>query len=138
MKIEEEKEEKIKTEETEPEDIVSFIRGKRDIDLDELIIKFSKFPSYLERKIVSHFIRRNPMINIRKRAQDFLLRIVVDNKKLLKGFQILKKAQAIRNILCFYFLLKQKKKGCIEKRHFCSIINKMKKKRGKEEALNKS
>ena len=58
-------------------DIISYLNKKKKIDRDELCMKFNINPSFQERQILDSIIKKNPMINIRKRDKDYLLRIKI-------------------------------------------------------------
>lgn len=112
------------------EDIISFIKAKKSIDIDQLIAKFSIFPTDAEKNLVASFISRNPMGNIRKRKQDYLLRMEINKKKLYKKFKNLEKAKKVRNILFFYLICKENKFSFLAKRNMLSTIKRIKGKIG--------
>ena len=66
-------------------DIISYLNKKKKIDRDELCMKFNINPSFQERQILESIIKKNPMINIRKRDKDFLLRIKIRKIKYKKS-----------------------------------------------------
>ena len=68
-------------------DIISYLNKKKKIDRDELCMKFNINPSFQERQILDSIIKKNPMINIRKRDKDYLLRIKIRKIKYNKKFK---------------------------------------------------
>ncbi len=90
-------------------DIISYLNKKKKIDRDELCMKFNINPSFQERQILESIIKKNPMINIRKRDKDFLLRIKIRKIKYNKKFKNLKQAQDLRNILLLYSMINDPK-----------------------------
>jgi hypothetical protein len=90
-------------------DIISYLNKKKKIDRDELCMKFNINPSFQERQILESIIKKNPMINIRKRDKDFLLRIKIRKIKYNKQFKNLKQAQDLRNILLLYSMINDPK-----------------------------
>ena len=86
-------------------DIISYLNKKKKIDRDELCMKFNINPSFQERQILESIIKKNPMINIRKRDKDYLLRIKIRKIKYNKKFKNLKQAQDLRNIIFIYNLI---------------------------------
>ena len=86
-------------------DIISYLNKKKKIDRDELCMKFNINPSFQERQILESIIKKNPMINIRKRDKDYLLRIKIRKIKYNKKFKNLKQAQDLRNILLLYSMI---------------------------------
>ena len=51
-------------------------------------------------------IKTNPMINIKKKDKDYLLRIKIRKIKYNKKFKNLKQAQELRNILLLYSMIR--------------------------------
>ena len=90
-------------------DIISYLNKKKKIDRDELCMKFNINPSFQERQILDSIIKKNPMINIRKRDKDYLLRIKIRKIKYNKKFKNLKHAQDLRNILLLYSMINDPK-----------------------------
>ena len=90
-------------------DIISYLNKKKKIDRDELCMKFNINPSFQERQILDSIIKKNPMINIRKRDKDYLLRIKIRKIKYNKKFKNLKQAQELRNILLLYSMINDPK-----------------------------
>ena len=90
-------------------DIISYLNKKKKIDSDELCMKFNINPSFQERQILESIIKKNPMINIRKRDKDYLLRIKIRKIKYNKKFKNLKQAQDLRNILLLYSMINDPK-----------------------------
>ena len=90
-------------------DIISYLNKKKKIDRDELCMKFNINPSFQERQILDSIIKKNPMINIRKRDKDYLLRIKIRKIKYNKKFKNLKQAQDLRNILLLYSMINDPK-----------------------------
>jgi hypothetical protein len=90
-------------------DIISYLNKKKKIDRDELCMKFNINPSFEERQILESIIKKNPMINIRKRDKDYLLRIKIRKIKYNKKFKNLKQAQDLRNILLLYSMINDPK-----------------------------
>ena len=90
-------------------DIISYLNKKKKIDRDELCMKFNINPSNQERQILDSIIKKNPMINIRKRDKDYLLRIKIRKIKYNKKFKNLKQAQDLRNILLLYSMINDPK-----------------------------
>jgi len=90
-------------------DIISYLNKKKKIDRDELCMKFNINPSFQERQILDSIITKNPMINIRKRDKDYLLRIKIRKIKYNKKFKNLKQAQDLRNILLLYSMINDPK-----------------------------
>ena len=90
-------------------DIISYLNKKKKIDRDELCMKFNINPSFQERQILDSIINKNPMINIRKRDKDYLLRIKIRKIKYNKKFKNLKQAQDLRNILLLYSMINDPK-----------------------------
>lgn len=90
-------------------DIISYLNKKKKIDRDELCMKFNINPSFQERQILESIIKKNPMINIRKRDKDYLLRIKIRKNKYNKKFKNLKQAQDLRNILLLYSMINDPK-----------------------------
>ena len=90
-------------------DIISYLNKKKKVDRDELCMKFNINPSFQERQILESIIKKNPMINIRKRDKDFLLRIKIRKIKYNKKFKNLKQAQDLRNILLLYSMINDPK-----------------------------
>ena len=90
-------------------DIISYLNKKKKIDRDELCMKFNINPSFQERQILESIIKKNPMINIRKRDKDYLLRIKIRKIKYNKKFKNLKQAQDLRNILLLYSMINDPK-----------------------------
>lgn len=90
-------------------DIISYLNKKKKIDRDELCMKFNINPSNQERQILESIIKKNPMINIRKRDKDYLLRIKIRKIKYNKKFKNLKQAQDLRNILLLYSMINDPK-----------------------------
>ena len=90
-------------------DIISYLNKKKKIDRDELCMKFNINPSFQERQILESIIKKNPMINIRKRKKYFLLRIKIRKIKYNKKFKNLKQAQDLRNILLLYSMINDPK-----------------------------
>ena len=72
-------------------------------------MKFNINPSLQEKQILESIIKKNPMINIRKRDKDFLLRIKIRKIKYNKKFKNLKQAQDLRNILLLYSMINDPK-----------------------------
>ena len=72
-------------------------------------MKFNINPSFQERQILESIIKKNPMINIRKRDKDYLLRIKIRKIKYNKKFKNLKQAQDLRNILLLYSMINDPK-----------------------------
>ena len=72
-------------------------------------MKFNINPSFQERQILDSIIKKNPMINIRKRDKDYLLRIKIRKIKYNKKFKNLKQAQDLRNILLLYSMINDPK-----------------------------
>ena len=71
--------------------------------------EFNIKPSNQERQILESIIKKNPMINIRKRDKDYLLRIKIRKIKYNKKFKNLKQAQDLRNILLLYSMINDPK-----------------------------
>ena len=90
-------------------DIISYLNKKKKIDRDELCMKFNINPSFQEKQILDSIIKKNPMINIRKRDKDYLLRIKIRKIKYNKKFKNLKQAQDLRNILLLYSMINDPK-----------------------------
>ena len=90
-------------------DIISYLNKKKKVDRDELCMKFNINPSFQERQILESIIKKNPMINIRKRDKDYLLRIKIRKIKYNKKFKDLKQAQDLRNILLLYSMINDPK-----------------------------
>ena len=90
-------------------DIISYLNKKKKIDRDELCMKFNINPSFEERQILESITKKNPMINIRKRDKDYLLRIKIRKIKYNKKFKNLKQAQDLRNILLLYSMINDPK-----------------------------
>ena len=90
-------------------DIISYLNKKKKIDRDELCMKFNINPSYQEKQILESIIKKNPMINIRKREKDYLLRIKIRKIKYNKKFKNVKQAQDLRNILLLYSMINDPK-----------------------------
>ena len=90
-------------------DIISYLNKKKKVDRDELCMKFNINPSFQERQILESIIKKNPMINIRKRDKDYLLRIKIRKIKYNKKFKNLKQAQDLRNILLLYSMINDPK-----------------------------
>ena len=90
-------------------DIISYLNKKKKIDRDELMLKFNINPSNQEKQILDSIIKKNPMINIRKRDKDYLLRIKIRKIKYNKKFKNLKQAQELRNILLLYSMINDPK-----------------------------
>ena len=90
-------------------DIISYLNKKKKVDRDELCMKFNINPSFQERQILESIINKNPMINIRKRDKDYLLRIKIRKIKYNKKFKNLKQAQDLRNILLLYSMINDPK-----------------------------
>lgn len=90
-------------------DIISYLNKKKKIDRDELCMKFNINPSFQEKQILESIINKNPMINIRKRDKDYLLRIKIRKIKYNKKFKNLKQAQDLRNILLLYSMINDPK-----------------------------
>ena len=90
-------------------DIISYLNKKKKIDRDELCMKFNINPSLQEKQILESIITKNPMINIRKRDKDYLLRIKIRKIKYNKKFKNLKQAQDLRNILLLYSMINDPK-----------------------------
>ena len=72
-------------------------------------MKFNINPSNQEKQILESIIKKNPMINIRKRDKDYLLRIKIRKIKYNKKFKNLKQAQDLRNILLLYSMINDPK-----------------------------
>jgi len=90
-------------------DIISYLNKKKKIDRDELCMKFNINPSYQEKQILESIIKKNPMIKIRKREKDYLLRIKIRKIKYNKKFKNVKQAQDLRNILLLYSMINDPK-----------------------------
>ena len=90
-------------------EIISYLNKKKKVDPDELCMKFNINPSFQERQILESIIKKNPMINIRKRDKDYLLRIKIRKIKYNKKFKNLKQAQDLRNILLLYSMINDPK-----------------------------
>ena len=90
-------------------EIISYLNKKKKVDPDELCMKFNINPSFQERQILESIIKKNPMINIRKRHKDYLLRIKIRKIKYNKKFKNLKQAQDLRNILLLYSMINDPK-----------------------------
>jgi hypothetical protein len=90
-------------------DIISYLNKKKKIDRDELCMKFNINPSFQERQILESIIKKNPMINIRKRDKYCLLRIKIRKIKYNKKFKNLKQAQDLINILLIYSMINDPK-----------------------------
>ena len=90
-------------------DIISYLNKKKKIDRDELCMKFNINPSFQERQILESIIKKNPMINIRKRDKYCLLRIKIRKIKYNKKFKNLKQAQDLRNLLLLYSMINDPK-----------------------------
>jgi hypothetical protein len=90
-------------------DIISYLNKKKKIERDELCMKFNINPSYQEKQILESIIKKNPMINIRKREKDYLLRIKIRKIKYNKKFKNVKQAQDLRNILLLYSMINDPK-----------------------------
>ena len=116
-------------------DIISYLNKKKKIDRDELCLKFNINPSYQERQILESIINKNPMINIRKRDKDYLLRIKIRKIKYNKKFKNLKQAQDLRNILLLYSMINDPKFVLhLTKRNKISEANQKKNKNKKDMA----
>jgi len=114
-------------------DIISYLNKKKKIDRDELCMKFNINPSFQERQILESIIKKNPMINIRKRDKDYLLRIKIRKIKYNKKFKNLKQAQDLRNILLLYSMINDPKFILhLTKRNKISEANQKKNKNKKE------
>lgn len=84
------------------EDIVEFCKSQKIIDNIQLVEKFKIKPKEKEINLLKSIVNANPLLNIRKRENDFLLRIKIKRKKLIKKFKNLPQAQEIRDILLYY------------------------------------
>jgi hypothetical protein len=116
-------------------DIISYLNKKKKIDRDELCLKFNINPSFQERQILESIINKNPMINIRKRDKDYLLRIKIRKIKYNKKFKNLKQAQDLRNILLLYSMINDPKFVLhLTKRNKISEANQKKNKNKKDTA----
>ena len=116
-------------------DIISYLNKKKKIDRDELCLKFNINPSFQERQILESIINKNPMINIRKRDKDYLLRIKIRKIKYNKKFKNLKQAQELRNILLLYSMINDPKFVLhLTKRNKISEANQKKNKNKKDTA----
>ena len=116
-------------------DIISYLNKKKKIDRDELCLKFNINPSFQERQILESIINKNPMINIRKRDKDYLLRIKIRKIKYNKKFKNLKQAQDLRNILLLYSMINDPKFVLhLTKRNKISEANQKKNKNKKDMA----
>ena len=114
-------------------DIISYLNKKKKIDRDELCMKFNINPSFQERQILESIIKKNPMINIRKRDKDYLLRIKIRKIKYNKKFKNLKQDQDLRNILLLYSMINDPKFILhLTKRNKISEANQKKNKNKKE------
>ncbi len=114
-------------------DIISYLNKKKKIDRDELCMKFNINPSFQERQILESIIKKNPMINIRKRDKDYLLRIKIRKIKYNKKFKNLKQAQELRNILLLYSMINDPKFVLhLSKRNKISEANQKKNKNKKD------
>ena len=114
-------------------DIISYLNKKKKIDRDELCMKFNINPSFQERQILESIIKKNPMINIRKRDKDYLLRIKIRKIKYNKKFKNLKQAQDLINILLIYSMINEPKFILhLTKRNKISEANQKKNKNKKE------
>lgn len=114
-------------------DIISYLNKKKKIDIDELCMKFNINPSFQERQILESIIKKNPMINIRKRDKDYLLRIKIRKIKYNKKFKNLKQAQELRNILLLYSMINDPKFVLhLSKRNKISEANQKKNKNKKD------
>ena len=114
-------------------DIISYLNKKKKIDRDELCMKFNINPSFQERQILESIIKKNPMINIRKRDKDYLLRIKIRKIKYNKKFKNLKQAQDLRNILLLYSMINDPKFVLhLSKRNKISEANQKKNKNKKD------
>ena len=114
-------------------DIISYLNKKKKIDRDELCMKFNINPSFQEKQILESIIKKNPMINIRKRDKDYLLRIKIRKIKYNKKFKNLKQAQDLRNILLLYSMINDPKFVLhLTKRNKISEANQKKNKTKKE------
>ena len=116
-------------------DIISYLNKKKKIDRDELCLKFNINPSFQERQILESIINKNPMINIRKRDKDYLLRIKIRKIKYNKKIKNLKQAQDLRNILLLYSMINDPKFVLhLTKRNKISEANQKKNKNKKDTA----
>ena len=114
-------------------DIISYLNKKKKIDRDEICMKLNINPSFQERQILESIIKKNPMINIRKRDKDYLLRIKIRKIKYNKKFKNLKQAQDLRNILLLYSMINDPKFVLhLTKRNKISEANQKKNKNKKE------
>jgi hypothetical protein len=114
-------------------DIISYLNKKKKIDRDELCMKFNINPSFQERQILESIIKKNPMINIRKRDKYCLLRIKIRKIKYNKKFKNLKQAQDLINILLIYSMINDPKFILhLTKRNKISEANQKKNKNKKE------
>ena len=114
-------------------DIISYLNKKKKIDRDELCMKFNINPSYQEKQILESIIKKNPMINIRKREKDYLLRIKIRKIKYNKKFKNVKQAQDLRNILLLYSMINDPKFVLhLTKRNKISEANQQKNKNKKD------
>ena len=108
-------------------DIIEYINNKPKFDKDDLYNKFNINPSKEEMDLLYEILKKNPMINIRKRDRDYLLRIKIKKSKFTRKFQTLKQAQELRNILLLYSMSNDPKfKMHISKRNKISEANKKK------------
>ena len=108
-------------------DIIEYINNKPKYDKDDLYNKFNINPSQEEMDLLYEILKKNPMINIRKRDRDYLLRIKIKKSKFTKKFQTLKQAQELRNILLLYSMSNDPKfKMHLSKRNKISEANKKK------------
>ena len=116
-------------------DIISYLNKKKKIDREELCSKFNINPSFQEKQILESIIKKNPMINIRKRDKDYLLRIKIRKIKYNKKFKNLKQAQDLRNILLLYSMINDPKFVLhLTKRNKISEAN-QKKNKGKKDGI---
>jgi hypothetical protein len=83
-------------------DIIDYINSRSKVEKNELYQIFKINPSQTEIDLLNSVLKVNPMINIRKRERDYLLRIKIRKTKFTRKFIKLKEAQELRNILLLY------------------------------------
>lgn len=90
-------------------DIISYLNQTKVLDLEDLKYRFNINPTEQEEKLLESIVEKNPMINIRRRDKDFLLRIKIRKTKYNRKFKNVKQAQELRNILLLYSMINDPK-----------------------------
>ena len=86
-------------------DIINYLKRTKNFDFKDLRNRFNINPSKEEEAILENIVGKNPMINIRRRDKDFLLRVNIRKINYSAKFRNIKNAMELRNILLLYSMI---------------------------------